>query len=64
VDVPDGSPPERDLFLERAVSYLESRSTGRSPATTPQPSGGESSLLVPLLSPTSYDSSGLYRAPV
>lgn len=64
VDVPDGTPPERDLFLERAVSYLESRSTGRSPATTPQPSEGESSLLVPLLSPTSYDSSGLYRAPV
>jgi carboxyl-terminal processing protease len=65
VEIPDGTPPERDLYLERAVAFLENRTTGRSAESTPQPSGGgTSSLLVPLLAPTSYDASGLYLAPV
>ena len=68
VTIPDGTPPERDLFLERAVSYIENpRSAGRGPAPTAEPSAsGQSSLLLPspLLAPTSYDVSGLRVAPV
>jgi hypothetical protein len=65
VNVPDGTPPERDLFVERAVSFLEHRALGGAPGASPQPSASdESSLLVPALSPSSYDVSGLAVAPV
>jgi carboxyl-terminal processing protease len=66
VDVPEGTPPERDLYLERAVTFIKQRALGESPQTSPQPSGssGESSLLLPGWSPTSYDIRGLSIAPV
>ena len=66
VTVPDGTPPERDPYLERAIQFIKQRALGGSPQASPQPSagGGESSLLVPALSPTSYDVSGLSVAPV
>ena len=67
VTVPDGTPPERDLYLERAIEFIKQRALGGSPEVSPQPSpssGGESSWLVPALSPTSYDVSGLSIAPV
>jgi carboxyl-terminal processing protease len=65
VTVPDGTPPERDLYLERAVSFLERPATGGAPPPSAQPSAaGESSWRVPALSPTSYDASGQWVAPV
>ncbi|HET6820557.1 MAG TPA: S41 family peptidase, partial [Candidatus Limnocylindria bacterium] len=65
VTVPDGTPPERDLYLERAITFIQQRALGGTPQASPQPSGsGESSRLVPALSPTSYDVSGLAIAPV
>jgi carboxyl-terminal processing protease len=65
VTVPDGTPPERDLYLERAVTFIQQRALSGNPQASPQPSGsGESSRLVPALSPTSYDVSGLAIAPV
>jgi carboxyl-terminal processing protease len=64
VNVPDGTPPERDLYLERATTFLQSRSTGSTPQATSRPSvGGESSWHVPSLSPSSYDARGLLLAP-
>jgi carboxyl-terminal processing protease len=63
VTVPDGTPPERDLYLERAIQFIRQRELGGGPQATPQPSGsgasGESSYLVPVGSPTSYDVSGV-----
>ncbi|HEX6654642.1 MAG TPA: S41 family peptidase [Candidatus Limnocylindria bacterium] len=66
VTVPDGTPPERDLYLERAITFIKQHVLGGNPQASPQPSagGGESSLLLPALSPTSYDVSGLLVAPV
>jgi carboxyl-terminal processing protease len=59
VDVPDGTPPERDLYMERAVQFLSGRALGEdanpAPATSPAPSPAG---LVPFLSPVSYDPSG------
>ena len=58
VNVPDGTPPERDLFVERAVQFLSDRALGEDnpePADSPAPSPAG---LVPLLSPVSYDPSG------
>jgi carboxyl-terminal processing protease len=65
VDVPEGTPPERDLYLERAVTFIKQRVLGGSPQASPQASGGdESSVLLPGLSPASYDVGGLQIAPV
>jgi carboxyl-terminal processing protease len=65
VTVPDGTPPERDLYLERAQSFLEHQATGGAPRPSAQPTGADqSSWLVPALSPTSYDASGQWIAPV
>jgi carboxyl-terminal processing protease len=68
VEVPDGTPPERDLYIERAVQYLTSRAlgNGESPSPAPAASAGESpsaaAPLVPGLSPVSYDPRGMLRA--
>ena len=60
VDVPDGTPPDRDLFLERAVQFLTDRALGEDgnqrpgrPRPAASPAG-----LVPTASPVSYDPSG------
>jgi carboxyl-terminal processing protease len=59
VNVPDGTPPERDLFVERAVQFLTDRALGEegtdAPASSPAPSPAG---FIPFLSPVSYDPSG------
>jgi len=63
VDVPAGTPPERDLYLERAVEILTGRAVGE--GTPAQPSASEDggpSSLVPLHVPLSYDPSGQLSA--
>jgi C-terminal processing protease CtpA/Prc len=59
VNVPNGTPPDRDLFLDRAVQFLTDRALGadgnHAPASSPAPSPAG---LVPTASPVSYDPSG------
>lgn len=69
VEVPEGTPPERDLFLERAVDILTSRMLGTddgagspAPAADEEPSGDTSVLPGP--APVSYDRSNQIRAAV
>jgi len=63
VEVAEGTPPDRDLYLERAVEILAGQAvgeeTGEGPAAdaAARPSG-----LSPALSPTSYDPSGQLAA--
>jgi carboxyl-terminal processing protease len=65
VNVPDGTPPERDLYLERAISYITNHALGESPATSPMPSqSGSPSALAPLLSPIGFDPSAQGAAAV
>lgn len=61
VEVPDGTPPERDLFLERAVQFLTNQATGErhSPMPSASAPGSPSAILTPLGSPVSYDPRGL-----
>jgi carboxyl-terminal processing protease len=63
VEVPDGTPPEQDLFLERAVELLTERRVGMevddwqfSRAARAQPGGGSS--LAPISGFVSYDAGG------
>jgi carboxyl-terminal processing protease len=64
VEVPDGTPPDRDLFLERAIQYIGNHELGEGPATSPAPSqDGSPSALAPLLSPIGFDPSGQFVAP-
>ena len=63
VEIPDGTPPERDLFLDRAVELLTERLLGEGSASQDPggdaPSGATSRrLLAPLGSPISYDPGG------
>lgn len=65
VDVPDGTPPERDLYLEAAQSYLANHSVGQLdvPAGSgwiPMPVG----VLAPSWAPVSYDAGALAVASV
>jgi carboxyl-terminal processing protease len=70
VEVPEGTPPDRDLYLERAVQFLTNRGVGngesQAPAATATQGAVESpSAAVPLapgLAPVSYDPRGLSRA--
>jgi carboxyl-terminal processing protease len=69
VAVPNGTPPDRDLFLEKAVEYITNHALGEGPAAAPAPShSGSPSALAPLLSPLrsplGYDPSGLFAAKV
>jgi carboxyl-terminal processing protease len=63
VTVPDGTPPERDLYLERAVEFLTQRTVGGgaaqpAPSVLPSVVGG-SSRLTPATAPIGYDNSGV-----
>jgi carboxyl-terminal processing protease len=63
VEVAEGTPPERDLYLERAVEILSGRAVGDEPAEEPAASeAGNPSGLSPAKSPTSYDPSGQLAA--
>lgn len=65
VEVPDGTPPEQDLFLERALQILTLRATGTDGEASPVPAAGSSSspaALSPMLSPSSWDAGGLTQA--
>jgi carboxyl-terminal processing protease len=63
VEVPDGTPPERDLYLERAVEILTGRAVGgETPAQSPASGGEGPSGLAPLHVPVSYDPSGQLSA--
>jgi carboxyl-terminal processing protease len=53
VDVPAGTPPEKDLYLERAVEFLATAGVGQ-----PHPSGSPAAA-APSSRATSYDPSGL-----
>jgi carboxyl-terminal processing protease len=59
VDVPEGTPPEQDLVLQRAVEFLSKRAVGEgsSPSVSAAPS-----VSPPASGETSYDSSGLTRS--
>jgi carboxyl-terminal processing protease len=59
VNVPDGTPPDQDLFLDRAVQFLTDRALGED-GTQPQASSPAPSPagMVPTTSPVSYDPSG------
>jgi carboxyl-terminal processing protease len=64
VEVPDGTPPDQDLFLERAIRYITNHALGESPETSPAPSqSGSPSALAPLLSPIGFDPSSQLVAP-
>jgi carboxyl-terminal processing protease len=64
VDVPDGTPPDRDLYLERAIQYITNHALGEAQSTSPAPSqSGSPSALAPLLSPIGFDPSGQLVAP-
>jgi carboxyl-terminal processing protease len=67
VEVPEGTPPERDLFVERAVEILADRMVGtdddgRSPAPAADGSPGEGTSLAPGAVPVAYDPRGQLRA--
>jgi carboxyl-terminal processing protease len=56
VEVPDGTPPERDLYLEEAVEFLTDRVLGEGPRDAPSPSqSGSPSALAPWLSLIGFD---------
>ncbi|HEX2194532.1 MAG TPA: S41 family peptidase [Candidatus Limnocylindria bacterium] len=64
VRVPEGTPPERDLILERAIDILADRNIGTdesaAPAARVGPAGG--SALSPAAGPVSYDPRGQLAA--
>jgi carboxyl-terminal processing protease len=67
VEVAEGTPPERDLYLERAVEILAGGAVGDEPAEQPAASAAASAAAnrsgrLPAFSPTSYDPSGLLAA--
>ncbi len=64
VEVPEGTPPERDLYVERALEVLSDRMLGTDgspgPAADGEPSGGTS--LAPAGGIVSYDPRGQLEA--
>jgi carboxyl-terminal processing protease len=65
VEIPDGTPPEQDLFVERAVELLTERllvDDAGSPAPAAGQAPGAPLSVVPLGSPLSYDPRGQLRA--
>lgn len=65
VTVPDGTPPEQDLYLDRAIAYLASQTGGPGSSPQAQPSGSPTALApVSGLSRIllSFDDGGRLRA--
>jgi carboxyl-terminal processing protease len=65
VEVPDGTPPERDLFIERAVQFLTDRALGSDGSPAPTDASGPAGLdprLAPLLDPIGFEPSGQMQA--
>jgi carboxyl-terminal processing protease len=66
VKVPDGTPADRDLFLERAVQFLTDRALGgRDDNAAPSDADGPSGLaprLLPLLDPIGFEPAGQLQA--
>ena len=66
VEVPDGTPADRDLFLEKAVDFLTDRALGGgdgSPAPTESEGpAGVILRLAPLLDPIGFEPSGQMEA--
>jgi len=66
VTIPAGTPPEKDLILDRALSYLATRTGGT--AASPAPSVGPAAQLpgpgafLPISRQLSWDDGGLYRS--
>jgi carboxyl-terminal processing protease len=72
VEVPDGTPAEQDLYLERAVEFLTSRVVGDAESPAPEASPTASPFASPAGSPSAlgpgtlvigYDRFGLTRVP-
>ena len=71
VEVPDGTPADRDLYLEAALQFLSDRATGGATSPSPAPSGspapaangGGTSSVTPFTDWLSYDPRGLFAAP-
>jgi carboxyl-terminal processing protease len=61
VEVPDGTPPDRDLFLERAVEILTQEAVGKA-APDERSAVARPWALTPAISPISYDPSGQLAA--
>jgi carboxyl-terminal processing protease len=60
VEVPDGTPPDRDLYLEKAVQILTEKSVGA--ARDHGSTMADESTLNPALAPVGYDPSGQLAA--
>jgi carboxyl-terminal processing protease len=60
VNVPDGTPPEQDLFVERALELIADRVLGNDGSPAPAAGGGTS--LVPGGAVVSYDPRGQLQA--
>jgi hypothetical protein len=59
VNVAEGTPADRDLYLERAVQFLTDRALGEEGTQAPGSSAVPSPAgLLPSWSPVSYDPSG------
>lgn len=59
VEVPEGTPPEKDLVLDRAVQYLTTRAVGEGPSSSAAPAA---SVSPKASDETSYDTSGLTQS--
>jgi carboxyl-terminal processing protease len=62
VEVPDGTPPERDLFVEAALEALANRSTTTSQSSAHTSWAPSSARWSPATNPVSYDGGGRLRA--
>lgn len=64
VEVPDGTPPERDLYVEKALEILTQTSVGANDSASPAPAASDAgtSSLIPLRSPFSWNPGGLWVA--
>ena len=59
VTIPAGTPPEKDLILDRALAFLEKQTGGQA---SPVPSGSPTAALTPEAALVSWDDGGLHWA--
>jgi carboxyl-terminal processing protease len=66
VTIPDGTPPEKDVILDRALSYLASQhgGTAASPAPSVAPAAAlpAPGALLPISQQLSWDNGGLFQS--